>query len=95
MLLAVSVRVLVPVAGFGLNDAVTPVPRPLADKVTPAAKPLVGWIVIVVVPCDDRVIVTLVGEADRVKLPAAGAVTVRATVAVCVMLPPVPVTVIV
>lgn len=95
MLLAVNVNVLVPVVGFGLNDAVTPVPRPLADKVTPAAKPLVGWIVIVVVPCDDRVIVRLVGDADSVKLPAAGAVTVRATVAVCVMLPPVPVTVIV
>jgi hypothetical protein len=53
VLLAVNVKVLVPVAGFGLNDAVTPLPRPLADKVTLPVKPLDGVIVIVVVPCDD------------------------------------------
>ena len=53
VLLAVRVNVLVPVAGFGLNDAVTPVPRPLADKVTLPAKPVDGVIVIVVVPLDD------------------------------------------
>ena len=52
-LLTVSVRVLVPVAGFGLNDAVTPVPRPLADKVTLPVKPLEGVTVIVAVPLDD------------------------------------------
>ena len=95
VLLAVNVRVLVPVAGFGLNAAVTPLPRPLADRVTLPAKPLVGWIVIVVVPCDDRVMVKLVGDAVSVKLPVATAVTVRLTVAFCVMLPPVPVTVMV
>ena len=39
--------------------------------------------------------VKLVGDAVSVKLPAATAVTVRVTVAFCVMLPPVPVTVIV
>src|SRR5271156_4174889 len=80
VLLAVNVNVLlVPVAGFGLNDEVTPLPRPVADKVTLPAKPLDGVIVIVVVPCDDRSMVKLVGDADRVKLPAAGAVTVRVT----------------
>lgn len=94
-LLAVSVSVLVPVAGFGLNAAVTPLPKPLADSVTLPEKPLLAWIVIVVVPCDDRVIVKLVGDADSVKLPAATAVTVKLTVAVCVIPPPVPVTVIV
>jgi len=94
-LLAVSVSVLVPVAGFGLNVAVTPLPSPLADSVTLPAKPLVGWMVIVVVPCDERVMVMLVGDAVSVKLPAATAVTVRVTVAFCVMPPPVPVTVIV
>lgn len=93
-LLAVSVSVLVPVAGLGLNDAVTPVPRPLADSVTLPAKPLDGVMVMVVVPLDERVMVRLVGDADRVKLPAATVVTVRVTVVICVTLPPVPVTVI-
>jgi hypothetical protein len=95
LLLAVNVRVLVPVAGFGLNAAVTPVPKPLAERVTLPAKPLDGVIVMVVVPCDERVIVKLAGDAESVKFPAATAVTVRATVAFCVMPPPVPVTVIV
>jgi hypothetical protein len=94
-LLAVRVRVLAPVAGFGLNAAVTPVPGPLADRVTLPAKPLDGVMVIVVVPCDDRVMVKLAGDAESVKLPAATAVTVRVTVAFCVMPPPAPVTVIV
>ncbi len=95
VLLAVNVSVLVPVAGFGLNDAVTPLPMPEADKVTLPVKPFEGVIVIVVVPFADRSIVKLVGDAERVKLPAAGAVTVKLTVVVCVMPPPVPVTVMV
>jgi len=53
VLLAVKVRVLVAVAGFGLKDAVTPLPRPLAERLTLPAKPLDGVIVIVVVPCED------------------------------------------
>jgi hypothetical protein len=50
VLLAVSVSVLVAVAGFGLNDAVTPLGRPDADKVTPPLKPFCGVTVIVLVP---------------------------------------------
>jgi hypothetical protein len=92
--LAVNVSVLLPVAGLGLNAAVTPLPNPPADSVTLPAKPLEGVIVIVVVPCDDRVMVKLLGDADRLKSPAAGAVTVNETVVVCVIPPPVPVTVI-
>ena len=50
VLLAVSVRVLEPVAGFGLNDAVTPLGKPDADKLTPLLKPFCGVTVIVLVP---------------------------------------------
>lgn len=75
-LLAVSVRVLVDVAGFGLNDAVVPVPMPVAVSVTPLAKPPEGWIVIVLVPFEPRVMLTLVGEAESVKLPVATGFTV-------------------
>ena len=82
------------VAGFGLNEAVTPLPSPLADRVTLPVKPLVGVIVIVAVPLDERVLVRLVGDAERVKLADATAVTVKVTVVVSVILPPVPVTVI-
>jgi len=41
-LLAVNIKVLVPVAGFGLNAAVTPLPNPLAESVTLPANPFVG-----------------------------------------------------
>ena len=75
-LLAVSVRVLVDVAGFVPNVAVVPVPMPVAVSVTLLAKPPEGWIVIVLVPCDPRVMLTLVGEAESVKLPAATGFTV-------------------
>ena len=37
--LAVSVNMLLPVAGFGVKDAVTPLGRPDAAKVTPPLKP--------------------------------------------------------
>jgi hypothetical protein len=50
VLLELSVRVLVLVAGFGLNDAVTPLGSPEADKVTPLLKPFCGVTVIVLVP---------------------------------------------
>ena len=92
LLLAVRVSVLVPVAGLGLKAAVTPLPRPLAERVTLPAKPLLGVMVIVVVPWDERVMVRLEGDAERVKLPVATAVTVNVTVAMWLVLPPVPVT---
>ena len=68
-LLAVSVRVLVDVAGFVPNIAVVPLPIPVAESVTAPAKPPDGWMVIVLVPCEPRVMLTLVGEAESVKLP--------------------------
>ena len=95
VLLTTNVSVLVLVVEVGLNDAVTPVPRPEAEKVTLPAKPLDGVIVIFDVSCDPRLTFKLAGEADSVKLPEGAAVTVRVTVVVCMRLPLVPVTVIV
>ena len=66
VLLAVSVNVLVAVAGFGLNDAVTPLGNADADKFTPALKPFCGVIVIMLVPLVPWVIVRLLGDAVRV-----------------------------
>jgi len=66
VLLAVNVRVLVVVPGFGLNDAVTPLPMPVAVKVTLPVKPPEGVMVILDVPLADRSMVKLVGDADRV-----------------------------
>jgi len=42
VLLAVSVKALVEVAGFGLKEAVTPLGRPEADKLTFPVKPFWG-----------------------------------------------------
>ena len=95
VLLAFNVSVLVVVPGFGLNDAVTPLPMPVAANVTLPVKPPDGVMVILVVPLADRSTVKLVGEADKVKLPDTAAVTVSETVVVWVMLPPVPDTVMV
>ena len=47
VLLAVNVSVLVLVAGFGLNDAVTPVGRPDAARVTAPVNPLIGFTMMV------------------------------------------------
>jgi len=66
VLLAVSVRVLVPVVLAGLNDAVTPLGNPEADKLTLPVKPLVGFTVIVLVPLPPCATVTLAGEAESV-----------------------------
>jgi hypothetical protein len=52
VLLAVSVSVLVPVVGFALKDAVTPLGRPDTLKLTLLLKPFCGVTVIVVVALD-------------------------------------------
>ena len=66
VLLAVKVNVLVAVAGFGLNDAVTPLGRPDADKLTAPLKPLCGETVIVLVPLVPNTRVKLLGDAESV-----------------------------
>lgn len=91
VLLAVRVSVLEPVAGFGLNDALTPPGRPEADKVTPLLKPFCAPMLMVVVVLDPWVTLTLLGEAESVKFGPA--LTVSETVAELLKLPDVPVTV--
>jgi hypothetical protein len=95
VLLAVNVRTLEEVAGFGLNDAVTPLGKPEAEKVTLPANPFEGVIVTVLVPLVPCVIVTLVGDADRLKSGVGAAFTLRLTVVVWTVVPLVPVIVIV
>ncbi len=65
--LAVSVRTLLEVAGFGLKAAVTPFGRPDADSVTFPVNPFTGVIVIVLVPLLPCVMLTLLGAAARLK----------------------------
>jgi len=93
VVLAVNVAVLLDVAGFGLNEAVTPLGNPDAVKVTLAVKPFEAVIVIVLVPLLPRVIVRLFGEADKVKFAAVEAFTVRLIEVVWVKPLDVPVTV--
>ena len=88
--LAVNVSLLVVVAGFGLNAAVTPVGKPEADMVTLLVNPFSRVIVTVLVPgAPPWLIVTLVGDAASEKFGEG--FTVRLTVVVCVKLPEVPV----
>lgn len=93
-----SVRVDVPEPGaaidVGLKVAVTPVGRPLADSATAELNPPETVVVMVDVPLLPCATDTEVGEAASVKAGVAAAVTVSETVAVCVMLSPVPVIVI-
>ena len=65
-LLAVSVIALAVLAGFGLNDAVTPLGSPDADKVTLPLKPFCGVTVIVLAPFPPCTRVMLLGDAERV-----------------------------
>jgi hypothetical protein len=77
--LAVSVRALVVVAGFGLNDAVTPPGRPEAAKFTLPVKPPVGFTVIVLVllpPCGT---LKVLGAGDSVKPVVTGPANVAAS----------------
>src|ERR1019366_2664296 len=87
--LAVRVSVLLLVAGFGLNAAVTPLGKPDAERVTLPLKPFDGVMLIVLVPWLPCVMVKLLGLADSVKFGAG--VTDRLIVVVCVKLPDVPV----
>jgi hypothetical protein len=89
--LAVNVSVLDEVAGFGLNDAVTPLGSPDADMLTALLKPFSGVTVIVLVTFAPCATLTLLGAAARVKFPTE--FTVRETVVEFVRLPEVPVTV--
>jgi hypothetical protein len=84
-----NISVLVAAAGFGLNNAVTPLGNADVDRLTVLLKPNCGVTVIVldpVVPCE---IVKLVGADERVKFGAL--FTVKVSVAVLVRLPDVPV----
>jgi hypothetical protein len=89
--LAVSVKMLVLVAGSGLKVAVTPVGKPAADKVTLPLKPFSGETVIVLEPLAPCGIVKPFGEAERVKFGGVTALTVREIVVLFVKLPEVPV----
>lgn len=66
VLFAVSVKALEVVAGFGPNDAVTPVGRPDADRLTLPLKPYCAVTLIVLVPLAPCTIVSAVGAAERV-----------------------------
>jgi hypothetical protein len=79
--------------GFGLKPTVTPLGWPDATSVIAELKLFNAVVVIVDVPDVCHVTVTAVGEALMLKSPVV--VTVKETVAVCVIPPPVPVTVIV
>ena len=79
----------------GLKLTVTPVGWPLADKAIAELKPPETVVVTVEVPLLPCTTETEVGEAEMVKAGLAAEVTVSETVVVCVMLSPVPVTVIV
>jgi hypothetical protein len=67
VLLAESVSVLVLVVPLGLNDAVTPLGKPLADKLTLPLNPFCGATVIVLVPLAPCAIVRLLGDAESEK----------------------------
>ncbi len=65
--LAVRVRMLVEVAGFGLNEAVTPFGSPEAVSVTLPENPLIGVMAMVLVPAAPPfAMVTAFGKAERV-----------------------------
>jgi hypothetical protein len=90
VLMAVRVSALEPLEiGFGLNDAVTPVGRPLAAKVTAPLNPPTSVNAMLLVPLFPWTTVTLPGEGASVKPGAT--LTVSATVAVSVRVPEVPV----
>ena len=80
VLLAVNVSVLVLVAGFGVNDGVTPLGRPDTARFTLPVNPAVGVTVILLVPLAPCV--TVAGEAERLKFGVATAFTMSVIVVV-------------
>jgi len=92
--LAPSVKMLLLVAGFGLNPAETPLGKTeVTVNPTLPLKPFSAFTVIVEVPpVPPCTIVKLLGDANRLKSGAGGAaLTVRETEVVCIRLPEVPV----
>lgn len=79
--------------GFSLKPTVTPVGTPVAPKVIAESNVWETVLVIVEVPLEPCATETEAGEAPRVKVP--GGVTIKLKVAVCVMLSPDPLTVMV
>jgi len=80
VLLAANVSVLVLVAGFALNDGVTPVGRPDAARFTAPVNPLIGVTVMVLFPLPPCG--TVAGEAERLKSGVATALTLSVIVVV-------------
>ena len=78
---------------LGLKLTVVPLGAPLAVRLIALLKPPLTVVVIVEVSLPPCTAVLEVGRSVRVKLPVA-AVTVRVTVALCWIPPPLPVTVI-
>ena len=95
----VNVNVEVPEPGaameVGLKAAVTPVGSPEADSAIAELNPPETVVVMVEVPVAPWATETDVGEAASVKAGTGAEVTVSEMVAVCVMLSPVPLTVMV
>lgn len=92
-LLAATVQELLPVEGFGLNEAVTPLGNVEFENVTFPVKLFCCVIVMVLLPLVPCTTFNVFGVADSTKVGAG--LTVRVTNAVLVKLPDVPVTVIV
>ena len=86
--LAVSVSMLVPVVGFGVNDAVTPLGSPDATRLTLPVNPFLGVTVMVDVREESG---TIPAEPTEELMPKFGVLTVRARVAVAVSVAEVPV----
>jgi hypothetical protein len=89
LLLAATIKMLVPVVLAGVKKAFTPLGKPDAVKLTLPVKPFCGVTVIVLARLDPCARFRLFGEAERVKLGVA--FTVRLIVVVLVKLPEVPV----
>ena len=73
----------------GLKPTVTPVGAPVADSPTVALNPFIVVVVTVEVPFVPWAALTAFGDAEMVK--SAGVVTVRLTVVLWLLPPPVPV----